>query len=130
MSEEVSSVPMTLAYTQAQLHEFFDYIGFPKHLRNESPSLALLTALHIHTISTLPYENLSLHYNPIHQIDLDPQSLFQKTVTNARGRGGFCMEIAILYNHILREIGFDAYTAGVRTRGRLSGIPTGDYPGW
>ncbi|KAF4966603.1 hypothetical protein FSARC_5723 [Fusarium sarcochroum] len=40
------------------------------------------------------------------------------------------MEIAILYNHILRAMGFDAYTAGVRTRGRLEGVPRGDYPGW
>ncbi|KAJ4169089.1 hypothetical protein NW754_011021 [Fusarium falciforme] len=40
------------------------------------------------------------------------------------------MEIAIFYNHILRAIGFDAYTAGVRTRGRLQGVPRGDYPGW
>ncbi|KAM0231270.1 hypothetical protein ACHAPO_008650 [Fusarium lateritium] len=51
-------------------------------------------------------------------------------IGNNRGRGGFCMEIAILYNHMLRAIGFNAYTAGVRTRGRLEGIPHGDYPGW
>ncbi|KAL2678673.1 hypothetical protein Neosp_009424 [[Neocosmospora] mangrovei] len=51
-------------------------------------------------------------------------------IVQGRGRGGFCMEIAILYNHILRAIGFDAYTAGVRTRGRLQGVPQGNYPGW
>ncbi|KPM37275.1 hypothetical protein AK830_g9294 [Neonectria ditissima] len=63
-------------------------------------------------------------------IELDPQHLFRKIVTDNRGRGGFCMEIAILYNHVLRAAGFDAYTAGVRTRGRLEGVPQGDYPGW
>ncbi|KAJ4309749.1 hypothetical protein N0V84_011338 [Fusarium piperis] len=108
---------MASAYSQEQLQQFFAHVGLPQALREEpEPSLQLLKALHIHTLSTLPYENLSLHYNAAHEIDLDPQRLFQKMVSNNRGRGGFCMEIAILYNHILQAVGFDAYTAGVRTR--------------
>lgn len=123
-------VKMTSAYSQEQLHQFLTHISLPSRLHHSPPSLPLLHALHVHTISTLPYENLSLHYNASHQIGLDPQHLFRKMVTQNRGRGGFCMEIAILYNHILRALGFDAYTAGVRTRGRLEGVPRGDYPGW
>ncbi|KAJ3532357.1 hypothetical protein NM208_g8301 [Fusarium decemcellulare] len=122
---------MASEYSHEQLEQFFNHIGLPQELRKKpQPSLRLLKALHIHTLSTLPYENLSLHYNASHDIDLDPQHLFRKMVTDKRGRGGFCMEIAILYNHILRAVGFDAYTAGVRTRGRLEGVPRGDYPGW
>ncbi|KAF4983399.1 hypothetical protein FZEAL_1128 [Fusarium zealandicum] len=122
---------MASAYSQEQLQQFFAHISLPQALRDEpQASLRLLKALHVHTLSTLPYENLSLHYNAAHQIDLDPQHLFRKMVADKRGRGGFCMEIAILYNHILRAVGFDAYTAGVRTRGRLEGVPQGDYPGW
>ncbi|KAM6529692.1 hypothetical protein FALCPG4_007820 [Fusarium falciforme] len=121
---------MKSVYDREQLDQFFDHVGFPQHLRRQPPSLALLEALHIHTLSTLPYENLSIHYNPSHRIDLEPQHLFQKIIVQGQGRGGFCMEIAIFYNHILRAIGFDAYTAGVRTRGRLQGVPRGDYPGW
>ncbi|KAM5356445.1 hypothetical protein ACJ41O_003091 [Fusarium nematophilum] len=122
---------MASGYTQQQLQLFLDHIGLPKSLRLEpQPTLKLLKALHVHTLSILPYENLSLHYNASHSVNLDPQHLFHKMVTDNRGRGGFCMEIAILYNHILRAIGFDAYTAGVRTRGRLEGVPRGDYPGW
>ncbi|EEU43315.1 uncharacterized protein NECHADRAFT_44961 [Fusarium vanettenii 77-13-4] len=117
-------------YSQEQLDQFFDHVDLPQHLRGQPPSLTLLEALHIHTLSTLPYENLSIHYSPSHRVDLNPQHLFQKIIIQGRGRGGFCMEIAILYNHILRAIGFDAYTAGVRTRGRLQGVPQGDYPGW
>ncbi|KAH7152940.1 hypothetical protein EDB81DRAFT_718566 [Dactylonectria macrodidyma] len=120
---------MASAYSFKQLQQFYAHIGLPEHLHHEPPTLSLLQALHVHTLSTLPYENLSLHYNASHQIQLDPQHLFRKIVTNSRGRGGFCMEIAILYNHILRAAGFDAYTAGVRTRGRLEGVPRGDYPG-
>src|SRR5688572_12271421 len=98
---------MASAYDQGQLEQFFRYIGLPDELRKEpQPSLRLLKALHIHSLSTFPYENLSLHYNASHEINLDPQHLFQKMVTDNRGRGGFCMEIAILYNHILRAIGF------------------------
>ena len=121
---------MAIAYSQEQVLQYLAHIELPESLRHEPPSLNLLTALHIHTISTLSYENLSLHYNPTHSIELDPQFLFQKIVTNGRNRGGFCMEVAILYNHILRAIGFDAYTAGVRTRPRLEGTPRGDFPGW
>ncbi|KAI9159127.1 hypothetical protein HJFPF1_07135 [Paramyrothecium foliicola] len=110
---------------------FFDHVDLPKELRTDTqPSLKLLQALHIHSISTFPYENLSLHYNAAHSIEIDPQRLFRKMITDNRGRGGFCLEIAIFYNHILRAIGFDAYTAGVRTRARLEGEPHGEFPGW
>lgn len=121
---------MASAYTPQQTQQFLDYIGLSKRLRDEPPTLSLLKALHIHTLAALPYENLSLHYNPARQIDLDPQFLFQKIVVNRRGRGGFCMENAILYNHILRSLGYNVYTAGVRTRPRLEGVPRGDFPGW
>lgn len=40
------------------------------------------------------------------------------------------MEIAILYNHILRALGFEVYTAGVKIRRRQGGIPGGEYVGW
>ncbi|KAF4931924.1 N-hydroxyarylamine O-acetyltransferase [Colletotrichum fructicola] len=121
---------MTSAYSPDQVSLYLECIGVPERCHHEPPTLEFLTMLHIHTISTLPYENLSLHYNPSHNISLDPQYLFRKMVTDKRGRGGFCMEIAILYNHILRALGFDAYTAGVRTRPRIEGVPKGDFPGW
>ena len=122
---------MISAYNPEQVQQFLDYIGLPQsHHVDLEPSLELLKVLHVHTLSTLPYENLSLHYNRAHAINLEPQHLFRKIATDGRGRGGFCMEIAILYNHVLRALGFDAYTAGVRTRGRLQGVPLGDYPGW
>ncbi|KAF2165258.1 hypothetical protein M409DRAFT_24641 [Zasmidium cellare ATCC 36951] len=121
---------MASAYSRDQVVSYLNYIGLPQDLHNASPTLAFLQQLHTYTISKLPYENLSLHYNPSHSIDVDPQHLFTKIVTNNRGRGGYCMEIALLYNHILCALGFDAYTAGVRTRPRVHGTPTGDFPGW
>jgi len=40
------------------------------------------------------------------------------------------MENSILFNHILRGLGFEVYTAGVRIRIREGGVPKGDYIGW
>lgn len=121
---------MASAYSREQVVSYLNHICLPETLHNVPPTLALLQQLHTYTISKLPYENLSLHYNPSHSINLDPQHLFTKMITNSRGRGGYCMEIALLYNHILRALGFDAYTAGVRTRTRVKGTPIGDFPGW
>ena len=118
------------ALSPEQLSMYLDHVGLPAHYRDMPPSLELLTALHIHTQSTLPYENLTLHYDAGRYVDLDPQHLFKKMVTDGRGRGGYCLEPAILYNHVLRALGFVAYTAGARTRSRRDGVPYGDYPGW
>lgn len=121
---------MASAYSRDQLVSYLNHIGLPETLHNAPPTLALLEKLHTYTISKLPYENLSLHYSPSHSITLDPQDLFVKMITNNRGRGGYCMEVALLYNHVLRGLGFDVYTAGVRTRPRVHGTPTGEFPGW
>ncbi|TGJ82789.1 hypothetical protein E0Z10_g5970 [Xylaria hypoxylon] len=104
------------AYSREQIDQFLDYIQLPKEYRHAPPSHDLLKALHTHMLAAVPYENLAIHYNPSHAVELNPQHLFQKIVLNRRGRGGYCMENAILYNHILVGLGFDSYT--------------GDFPGW
>ncbi|KAI0389026.1 cysteine proteinase [Xylariaceae sp. FL0594] len=121
---------MASEYTWEQIDQFFDHIQLPDKYRRVRPSLELLRVLHTHMLAAVPYENLAIHYNPQHAVDLDPQHLFDKIVARGRGRGGYCMENAILYNNVLVGLGFDAYTAGVRTRLRLGGVPSGDYPGW
>jgi hypothetical protein len=40
------------------------------------------------------------------------------------------METSIFFNHVLRALGFTVYTAGVRIRPRVGGVPGGDYIGW
>jgi len=123
---------MSSAYSPEQISAYLDYIEVPAHHRQNEPKLNLefLIDLHVHTLSAIPYENLSLHYNDQHTNTLDPQKLFQKIVVDNRGRGGYCMEISLLYNHILRGLGFQVYTAGVKIRRRQNGIPHGPYVGW
>ena len=125
-------------FNEAQLSNYLTYIGIgpghPLYMQRYSGDAArdihLLTQLHIHMISTIPYENLSLHYNPTHTIQIKPEGTFQKTVGNARGRGGYCMEDSLLYNQMLRALGFRAFTVGVKNRLRIDGVPQGDYNGW
>ena len=96
---------MSSAYTKNQLNEFMKLIEIPSkyHLHNDPPrDLDFLTVLHTHMLSTVPYENLSLHYSTDHKIALEPQHLYRKIVEDGRGRGGYCMENSLLYNEILK----------------------------
>ena len=124
---------MEPVYTRDQLTQFLDHIQIPSKYQldsNPDRDLAYLTALHTHMLSTVPYENLTLHYSKTHTISLEPQHLFQKIVVDNRGRGGYCMENSLFYNQMLRGLGFHAYTVGVRIRHRIDGVPQGEYIGW
>ena len=122
---------MTSAYSAEQIDRYLDYISLPsKYRRNANPALdpGFLSVLHTYQLSAIPYENLSIHYNPEHKNSLDPQELYEKFMHN--GRGGYCMENSIFFNHILGALGFNAYTAGARIRLRVNGVPEGEYIGW
>lgn len=128
------AVPST--FSAEQISQFLSYIDLPPSLQtyrysvNPTTDLDFLTQLHVHTISAIPYENLWLHYNPTHTNTINPQTTFTNIVTNARGRGGYCFQVSIFFNHILRGLGFPAYLTPVRIRLRRNGVPYGDYGGW
>ncbi|KAK0720914.1 arylamine N-acetyltransferase 2 [Lasiosphaeris hirsuta] len=128
------ALKMTSSYSPAQVAEYLEFIGLDQSFHpsaNPVLDLSYLTTLFVHQITAVPYENLLIHYSPDHVVKLDPQVLFTKIVTNRRGRGGYCMENSILFNHMLRALGFDdAYTAGVRIRLRTNGVPAGPYTGF
>lgn len=126
---------MASAYSSAQLAAYETHISLPaRFLRSASPPLdiAYLSALHARQLAKVPYENLLLHYTPAQPpvVSLNPQDLYKKIVTDARGRGGYCMEANIFFNHVLKGLGFDVYMTGVRMRSRVGGVPQGDYGGW
>lgn len=88
---------MASVYSIDQLDAFLSYVQVPSKflLKNDPPrDIAFLTALHTHTLSTIPYENLTIHYSKSHTIILEPQHLFKKIVADGRGRGGYCMFMA------------------------------------
>lgn len=116
---------------------YLDYIQFPVQHREilsagqhgQANTLKFLTILHKHQLSTVPFENLALHYSTDHAISLDPEVLFEKIVT--KKRGGYCMENNSFFGNMLRSVGFQTYCAGGRIRvpGDDSN-PKGDYLGW
>jgi arylamine N-acetyltransferase len=124
-------------FTTDQLSAYFNHIQLPHKyhalLKQDGGAvprdLSLLTALHVHQIAAIPYENLSLHYSPIKTVILDPQHLFQKFVADGRNRGGYCMEGSLFFLHVLRSLGFDVYPTGARMRPRQDGVPAGDFTG-
>jgi arylamine N-acetyltransferase len=134
----MASLQIPSLFTEAQLNAFLAHIRLPPSLHSYryTPSNSpekdsdFLTQLHIYTITAVPYENLSLHYNKDHSNSIEPEDVYEKVVIDARGRGGYCMELSIFYNHILRALGFAAYTSMVRIRYRTDGVPVGDYIGW
>lgn len=67
-----------------------------------TPSADSLCALQNAHLVTVPFENLSIHYQQ--PIVLDDEALFNKIVT--RRRGGFCYELNGLFAALLRSLGF------------------------
>jgi arylamine N-acetyltransferase len=123
-------------FSEEQVSTFLDYVGLPPSLQEQRYSgdatkdIQLLARLQTYMISAVPYENLWLHYNPTHTNSIKPQDTFSNVVTNHRGRGGYCFQVSIFFNHMLRALGFPAYLAPVRIRLRVDGIPHGDFTGW
>jgi arylamine N-acetyltransferase len=119
-------------YSTEQLNQYVERIQLPsKYHPSSNPMLDidLLTALHVHQISAIPYENLDLHYSSHHSVSLDPQLTFNKIVLKGYNRGGYCMEDSLLFLWMLQGYGFDVYPTGVRIRLREDGVPKGDFMG-
>lgn len=68
------------------------------------PNLSTLRALQRAFLLKIPFENLDIHLG--RQIDLSPESIYEKIVL--RRRGGFCYECNILFFNLLNELGFQA----------------------
>ncbi|CAK1367838.1 N-hydroxyarylamine O-acetyltransferase [Cercospora beticola] len=111
-------------YNQSQLHAYFERIHFSPD-RFPPHSLSYLTALLRHQLVHVPFETLELHYSVDRKISLDPEVLFDKTVT--RGRGGYCLENNAFFGIILRSLGFNAYGVVCRITTATVGLTDG---GW
>jgi len=129
-------------YTTSQLLAYYDHINLPSQHRHApgaqsrsiargptAAALAFLSALQLHTLCTIPFENLDLHYSPYHANSIDPHAIFSKVVTRGKGRGGYCMENNNLFGTVLRSLGFDVYPTGARVNGGIDGGGE-KYGGW
>jgi arylamine N-acetyltransferase len=124
---------MARTFSPEQVAQFLEHIEIPSEFsldKKPEPSLAFLTALHVHMITAVPYDNLSLHYSNDKSISLDPQDIFRKVVVDKRGRGGYCLESSLFLLWILRDLGFTVYPVGAKSRPRKEGVPHGNYMGW
>ncbi|KFA60197.1 hypothetical protein S40285_07568 [Stachybotrys chlorohalonatus IBT 40285] len=124
---------MAQTYSRDQLEEYFSFIGLPAKYRLENnPTLDLdfLTALHVGQITTVPYDDLQLHYSADRHVSLDIPHLFRKIVQNGRGRGGYCLEASIFFLAVLRSLGFKVYPVGAKARPRVNGVPHDEFKGW
>ncbi|MBO0799737.1 MAG: arylamine N-acetyltransferase [Blastocatellia bacterium] len=82
------------------VRSYLDRIGYHGSL---APTAEVLRELQVAHLSTVPFENLSIHAGE--PIVLADQALFEKIVM--RRRGGFCYELNGLFAALLRALGFD-----------------------
>lgn len=142
--------PDSSAFSSSQIEHYLRHISFPLPITHPRDAVFLRT-LHQCQITSIPYENLSLHYNPSHSNSIDPEQLYAKFVPDfagqdpgavgeqttsssssiSRGRGGFCFETSVFFLHVLRGLGFTAYptSARIRIRDHFTRVPSGPFVG-
>ncbi|MEY9893513.1 N-hydroxyarylamine O-acetyltransferase [Catenulispora sp. MAP5-51] len=95
--------------TADQIAAYLDRIGVAGPLK---PDIDTLNMLHRAHVTTVPFENLSIHL-PGEEISLDLSALMDKVV--ARRRGGFCYELNGLFAALLESVGFGVERLSART---------------
>ncbi|NWU96632.1 ARYL protein, partial [Upupa epops] len=78
---------------------------------HKDPDLQMLTAIFLHHIQAIPFENLSMHCGE--NIELDLQSTYDKIVR--KKRGGWCLESNHLLFWALQELGYDVCLLGANS---------------
>lgn len=107
--------------TEDQLSGYFERLKISKEKRHSDASklsdedtLEYLALLKKHHLAEIPFENLTLHYSPHHQVSVHPHELFQKIIGSENCRGGYCMENNRLFYTLLHTLGFNVYSGGAR----------------
>lgn len=103
-------------------HHAFDvdaYLGRLDYSGSVRPTEDVLESLHHAQIHTIPFENFDILLG--RGISLDPSSIFDKLVRQARG--GYCFELSGLFLQALQAIGFEA--RALLARILIDGVPTG-----
>lgn len=105
-------------YTPQQLELYLEHIRLPRDEANKylstNDQLNYLVLLQQYHVARIPFDSVALHYSPTRVLSLDPEDLFQKIVVNSRG--GYCMEVNMLFAVVLRSLGFTVITVGGRVK--------------
>ncbi|EPQ25625.1 uncharacterized protein PFL1_06805 [Pseudozyma flocculosa PF-1] len=118
-------------YTPAQVRRYLSTISLAGFEDRQDaplppPTLATLSLLMIHHLTTFAFENTSIHYEPARTVDIDPQAVYRRFV-QAR-KGGYCMQHNLLFLNVLRALGYRAYSVS----GRVCEPPSDPHspPAW
>ncbi len=79
-------------------------------VRREAPSAPFLRRLQRRFLTTVPFENLDIHWRV--PLELDVRRMWEKVVL--RRRGGFCYELNGLFGWLLEQLGFDVAMLSAR----------------
>jgi len=94
-----SEAPVPSALGEAELGAFLELL----RVRRERPALPYLRRLQRRCLTTVPFENLDIHWRV--SMELDLARFWEKLVP--RRRGGFCYELNGLFAWALERLGFD-----------------------
>ena len=94
-----SEAPIPSALGEAELGAFLELLA----VRRERPSLPYLRRLQRRCLTTVPFENLDIHWGV--PLELDLARFWEKIVR--RRRGGYCYELNGLFAWALERLGFD-----------------------
>ncbi|KIW02056.1 uncharacterized protein PV09_06556 [Verruconis gallopava] len=110
---------MEAKYSKEQITAYFERISLPAKLwtydvsgLDAKASLEIVKSLIKHHLTSVPFENLALHYSPHRTVVLHPEEVYRKIVTNRRG--GYCMELNATFGCLLRSLGYTLYHVGAR----------------
>lgn len=106
--------------TNEQIERYLDRIKVPASMRrfeisalSSDDTLKYLGDLQMRHLTSVPFENLTLHYSPHRQIAIGADDLYTKIIESS-SRGGYCMENNSIFALLLRSLGFQCYLAGGR----------------
>ncbi|WP_310377983.1 arylamine N-acetyltransferase [Flavobacterium sp.] len=81
------------------------YLNRIKYYSEVELTKEVMFSLQKQNLLNIPFENLDIPYGKKIKLDLD--NIFQKIIINKRG--GFCYKINLLFNELLKEIGFNTF---------------------
>ena len=103
-------------FSQEELETYLSYI---KYDGNRDPNMENLKKLMLCNLSTIPFENLDLHYHPSYAHVIDQIPFFDKVTK--RIRGGYCLQLNYLFSILLQTLGYDVLVSAGRVANSIEG---------